>query len=114
MLTFQKELKPKNQKINESIESVQVELNDLVTGKFSVEQDHLQQLLQDKSQSLQEKYEQKLILELEKYKETLFEEFYLVSSDAIQRTLEQKKDLTEQQISENIILLITVVTTMVL
>jgi len=88
------------QKINESIESVQTELNDLVTGKFSAEQDHLQQLLQDKSQSLQEKYEQKLILELEKYKETLFEEFYLVSSDAIQRTLEQKKDLTEQQIIE--------------
>lgn len=88
------------EKINESIESVQTELNDLVTGKFTVEQDHLQQVLQDKSQSLQEKYEQKLILELEKYKETLFEEFYLVSSDAIQRTLEQKKDLTEQQIIE--------------
>ena len=86
------------EKINDSIVDIKVDLNSLVSNKFNQEQDILLEALHAKSQLLQEKYEQKLLLELEKYKETLFEEFRLSSQEAIVQTLAQKKDLTEQQI----------------
>ena len=86
------------EKINDSIVDIKVDLNSLVSNKFNQEQDILLEALHAKSQLLQEKYGQKLLLELEKYKETLFEEFRLSSQEAIVQTLAQKKDLTEQQI----------------
>ena len=87
------------EKINDSIVDIKIDLNSLVSNKFTQEHDVLLDVLQAKSQLLQEKYEQKLLLELERYKEALFEEFRLSSQEAILQVLTQKKDLTEQQIS---------------
>ena len=85
-------------KIDVSIAQTQQDLNDLIDGKFVLQQEHLQEALHNKSQSLEKQYEQKLIVELEQHKEALFEEFRIVSDDRITQLLSSKKQLTEQQI----------------
>ena len=85
-------------KIDISIVQTQQDLNDLIDGKFVLQQEHLHEALHSKSQSLEKQYEQKLIVELEQHKEALFEEFRIVSDDRITQLLSSKKQLTEQQI----------------
>jgi len=85
-------------KIDVSIVQTQQDLNDLIDGKFALQQEHLHEALHSKSQSLEKQYEQKLIVELEQHKEALFEEFRIVSDDRITQLLSSKKQLTEQEI----------------
>ena len=86
--------------LGETAASIKLEITDIISNKFNSEHEQVVDLLYEKTKLLEETYQRKLIFELEQYKEKLFEEYRVFSSDTVEQVLKAKTDVTYQSIDE--------------